>query len=207
MSKRMLLWCLGIDLLFVVLHVLFGARVDLLNLDRERTPAAIFSALQFIASGYALFTVYFLSGTRSKKILWASLGLLFVLLGLDEVAELHENVAYYLATYVPPLPFFQSGTPMWIIFLSPLIIGVFVLLVFTVREIRANSHRAGRMLMGALVLAVCALVLEFLGGMAALNPLLPLFVVLEESAELAMGTLFLYAFSVFAREKYIARLN
>lgn len=202
MSKKMFLWCLGINVLFVVLHVFFGARVDLLNLDRERTPAAIFSALQLIASGYALVTIFFLSGTRSKKILWASLGFMFVFLGLDEVSELHENAAYYLVTYFPPPPFFQSGTPMWIIFLSPLIIGIFILLVFATREICANSRRAGRMLIGALVLVICALTLEFLGGVATLNTVLPLFVIAEEGAELAAGTLFLYAFSIFAREKY-----
>lgn len=204
MSKKMFLWCLAIDVLFIVLHVLFGTRIDLLNLDRERTPAAIFSALQFIASGYALVTVFFLSAPRSKKTLWASLGLMFVFLGLDEVSELHENAAYYLVEYFPPLPFFQSGTPMWIVFLSPLIIGIFIVLVFATREIRANSRKAGRMLIGALVLVVCALALEFLGGVAALNTLLPLFVIVEEGAELAAGTLFLYAFSIFARDKYIA---
>lgn len=203
MTTKTVIWCLGVILFLVVLHSMFGARIDLLNLDRERTPAAIFSALQFIASGYALCTIFFLSETRSKKILWASLGITFVLLGLDEVSELHENVAYYLVEYVSPFSFFHSGTPMWIIFLSPLIVAVCIILAIAMREIRTCSRAAGRTLVWACMLVGVALALEFLGGVSTLDAFFPFFVIFEESAELVAGTFFLWGFSVYAKERVI----
>ncbi|MDP2630867.1 MAG: hypothetical protein Q8P56_05690 [Candidatus Uhrbacteria bacterium] len=207
MNTKTLLACLGLILFFVVLHIVFGARVDLLNLDRERTPAAIFSALQLIASGYALVTVFFLSETRGKKIVWASLGIIFMFLGLDEVSELHENAAYYLVKYFPPFPFLQSGTPMWIVFLSPVILGIFGFLIAATREVRAHSRRLGQILIGSFILVISAIVLEFLGGTTALAPFLPTLLILEESAELVAGTLFLYVFSNVAKERFLAKVR
>lgn len=195
---------MGIIVFFIVLHMLFGAQFDIFNLDRERTPAAIFSALQFIATGYALCTLYFLSATRSQRMLWGSLGLLFVLLGLDEISELHENAAYYLVKYVPPFPFFQSGTPMWIVFLSPVILGALILLVIALRRVYADNWKAGRLLVGAVLFVLAALVLEFLGGAIVFQTLLPVFVVLEEGAELFAGAFFLFGFSLYAKEKFCA---
>lgn len=205
MNRKTFFLCIGVILIFVVLHILFGGRFDFFNLDRERTPAAIFSSLQFIASGYALVTLFFLSTTRTKKMFWLTLGMMFVLLGLDEISELHENAAYYLVKYFPPFSFFQSGTPMWIVFLSPFILGACALLVIALREIYAQSRMAGRMLIGGLLLVFLALTLEFLGGLTSLQSFLPLFVVVEESAELTSGALFLWGFSTYAKEQFSIR--
>jgi hypothetical protein len=127
---------------------------------------------------------------------------LFVLLGLDEISELHENAAYYLVKYIPPFPFFQSGTPMWTVFMSPVILGALLLIIAALREIYGKNNTAGRMLIAGGILVVVALSLEFIGGVTALQPLLPLFIPLEESAELLAGTCFLLGFSMYAREKF-----
>ncbi|MDO8571607.1 MAG: hypothetical protein Q7R79_02925 [bacterium] len=202
MNNKLFLWSLGVIGIFIALHSIFGARFDIFNLDRERTPAAIFSSLQFIASGYALCVISFLSMTRVKKMLWGTLGGMFVFLGLDEISELHENVAYYFANYFPHFSFFHSGTPMWVVFLSPCILGIFILLVIAVREIYAHSSTTGRVLIGGCIAVISALILEFLGGVTMLRGFLPFFVVIEESAELVAGTFFLWGFSTYARERF-----
>ena len=129
---------------------------------------------------------------------------LFVLLGLDEISELHENAVYYLVKYVPPFPFFHSGTPMWTVFMSPIILGVALLFIAALREIYAKNRRAGRILIAGGILVVVALSLEFMGGVTTLQPLLPFFIPLEESAELLAGALFLWGFSLYAQEKFFA---
>ena len=204
MSKKIVAWSVAAIAGFVLLHVTLGAKFDLFNLDRERTPAAIFSSLQFIASGYALAVIFFSHSARSKKMVWGSFMVLFVLLGLDEISELHENAVYYLVKYVPPFPFFHSGTPMWTVFMSPIILGVALLFIAALREIYAKNRRAGRILIAGGILVVVALSLEFMGGVTTLQPLLPFFIPLEESAELLAGALFLWGFSLYAQEKFFA---
>lgn len=199
--------CFAAILLFVVLHIFFGAQFDLFNLDRERTPAALFSAFQFIFSGYAMLVLFFTHEKHKKKFLWLTLMFMFIFLGFDEISEIHENAAYYLVKYIPAFPFLGSGTPMWIVFLGPFIIGVFGLLIAAIREMYVYSRRLGLILIAALAFVIVALALEFLGGIVTLNPFLPLFVIFEESAELIAGTLFLNAFSQYAKERFFAYLQ
>ena len=205
MSMRLLFIFFGIDLFFIVLHLVLGASYDLFNLDRERTPAALWSAFQLAGCAYALLIITIASSQSIQRMLWTTAAIVFILLSFDEISEFHENIVYYLVTYIPPLPFLWSGTPMWAIFMSPLIIAVCGLLILVIRELFRHRRILGWCASSALSLFVIALALEFLGGIRSLESFLPVLVIIEEAFELAAESLFLFSLSIFARDRFFSR--
>lgn len=194
----------AVDLLFVCLHVFFGSQFDLLNLDRERTPAALFSAIQFIGSAFAAAILFMILKKRSEKILFSATSFLLIFMAFDEIAELHENVAYYLVQYIPSFSFFGSKTAMWLVFLSPVIVGAFIMLGLVVWKIIHYSLRLGILMGGGLSFFGLALLLEFFGNNNGISSMRPYLVPLEEGLELLGGTLLLGALSSYATELFHA---
>lgn len=200
MKMKHLIILLALDLFFVLLHIFFGSQFDLFNLDRERTPAAFFSAIQFIGSAYAAATLYVILRGRREKILFSCLSLLFAFMAFDEISELHENIAYYLIQYAPSFSFFGSKTAMWLIFLSPLIVSSFILIAIAIRKIARHALHLGFLLLSGTLFFGLALSLEFFGNSNGFQSLLPLLIPLEEAFELIGGTLFLFALASYAKE-------
>lgn len=200
-------WCMILlvgDAGLVVLHLLFGARFDLFNLDRERTFGALYSALLFLGCAYATTAMVFLSETRKAKLFWIALTSFFVFVGFDEISELHENIVYYILSYVPKFSFFHSGTPMWVLFLSPFILFACGLLLVMIAKIWKYKQSAGLCAAVALVLVLGALLFEFVGGLTVAKPYLFLLVTLEEGFEILSGTLFLVTLISYAKAKFFA---
>ncbi|MBI4268296.1 hypothetical protein HY627_00490 [Candidatus Uhrbacteria bacterium] len=204
MKKTFIIWLLAIDLFFVVLHLFFGANYDIFNLDRERTPAALWSSFQLVGCAFALAVIFFPQRQSVQKIAWGAATLLFTLLSFDEISELHENVAYYLVKYFQPFPFLRSGTPMWIVFLSPLILASLSLLALIIKKLFQYRRSLGWLASSGCLFFLCALTLEFVGGIKSLYAYLPLFVVLEEGSELVAGSLFFFSFATYAKECFSA---
>lgn len=193
MQRKFIFSILAIDIFLIILHIFFGTRFDLFNLDRERTPGAYWSGLQLLAVAALAVCVLLLSGTRGRRLLWGMFGFLFMSFGFDEISELHENITYYVSTYLHiPIPtFFRSTTYNWLIILSPFIIGAFVFLIAFVRTLR--RERGGRILGVGILLFLLAILVELANGLDASQQFYQALVVLEEGLELFGESLALWA--------------
>ncbi len=98
--KKFFFSLLAVNALLILLHVFFGARFDLFNLDRERTPGAYWSGLQLLAIAALSVGMVLLSSERVRRLLWGFFAFLFMSFGFDEISELHENITYYVSTYL-----------------------------------------------------------------------------------------------------------
>ncbi len=186
MKRKFIFTIFGIDVLLILLHIFFGAQFDLFNLDRERTPGAYWSGAQLIAVAAFAVGMVLLSSTRRRRLLWGIFGFLFMGFGFDEISELHENITYYVSTYLHiPIPmFFRSTTYNWLIILSPLIIFAFVFLIFFLKTLQQENMLSRKLLLGGVFFFMLAMGFEFVNGLDASQQFYNALVVLEESSEL-----------------------
>ena len=202
MPRKFFLSLVGINILFILLHIFWGSRFDLFNLDRERTPAAYWSGLQLLAVAGLAVGMLLLSSIRWRQILWSIFAFLFMGFGFDEISELHENITYYVSRYLNiPIPsFFRSTTYNWLIILSPLIIFAFVFLFSFVRTL--VRERGGKMLGIGILLFLAAILVELGNGLDASLQFYKVLVVLEESLELFGESLALWGLLRIARDHF-----
>ncbi|MDO8581998.1 MAG: hypothetical protein Q7S16_03920 [bacterium] len=201
-SKKFILFILGVDVLLVTLHIFFGARFDLFNLDRERTPGAYWSGAQLLVVAALAVGMILLSSTRWRRVLWGMFGFLFMSFGFDEISELHENITYYVSNYLHiPIPsFFRSTTYNWLIILSPFIIAAFIFLLTFVRTLR--QERGGKILGLGIFLFLLAIFTELSNGLDVSLQFYNVLVVLEESLELFGESLALWGMLRIATDHF-----
>lgn len=99
-NKTILIAFLILDLGFVVLHFLLP-NLTLFNLDRESNLPTVYQGLKLLFfGGYILFNSYKFPTAKSMqkftKVLIYLLGTLLVYLGIDELAQIHENVPLHI---------------------------------------------------------------------------------------------------------------
>lgn len=150
---------------------------DLLRLDLEANLPTWFSSLQFGLAGVASLL---LGGSRApERRLWTAVGVLMLLLSLDELATLHERISA------------QIGADPAELVVQPLIgLAVIALLLDT-------AWRTGGVARVLLVAAVGALVLGHLAELATPapeeGPVAAALKIVEESFEMLLAALVLSA--------------
>lgn len=204
MRRKILFFLVSVNVLLIVLHIFFGARFDLFNLDRERTPGAYWSGLQLLAVAALAVGMILLSPTRWRKALWGIFGFLFMGFGFDEISELHENITYYVSTYLHiPIPtFFRSTTYNWLIILSPFIIFAFIFLFSFLKTLHQENTRSRKLLAVGIFFFAFAMVIELANGLDASQQFYNALVVLEEGSELFGESLALFGMLRIASDHF-----
>lgn len=193
---------LTIDVALVMLHLLFGQKFVVFNLDGERTIPAYFSGAQLVTIAAVSACVIFLARTRFEKILLSMHALFFLLLGFDEISELHENITYYLVTYVKPWLVFRTLTYMWLVFFSPVILGAFAFFVLFFRKILRCAARSRTLYLGGVLCFAGAIALELASGLIRAKAFFPIEIPLEEGLEIVGATLILTALITEGSERF-----
>ncbi len=164
MSKKWLIRLLLLDLLLVIAHIIWGDKVYILNLDYERTIPAYYSGLKLVFIAAVSFFIFnFLANKRKEKPVWLLLSLFFVILAFDEISELHENLGDFFLELTNNLNIFQQASFMWLIFLSPIIIGVLVLLFYFLHSLR--GQKSFPYILTGIIAFMLVIAAEFFGGM------------------------------------------
>lgn len=184
---------LAIDATLVVLHLLFSQRLELFHLDHERTIPAYFSGAQLVAIAALSLGLHLLAKTRGEKILLGINAFFFLMLGFDEISELHENITYYLVVYIKPWLAFRTLTYMWLVFFGPAIVGAFAFFaIFLKRILRVHTASRAWYLSGIACFAG-AIFLELASGLIRAKWFYPIEIPLEEGLEIVGATLILTA--------------
>lgn len=206
-AARVFVILFAVDFLFVALHLLLSQYTDLFHLDRERNFPSYYSGLKLFTAAVFASGVFFLSQKKSERIFWAVLGVVFVELALDDLTELHENIAYY-ALYVRRLPFipglFRSPTHNWIFLFAPFFAAIGAYFLYTIVKLRFITGVARRLFFGGAILLVLALFLEFFGGIVRVPAFYKLLSIIEESIEMIGATYLSVSFFLVARERFTA---
>ncbi|MGI6373814.1 MAG: hypothetical protein ACOX0C_00480 [Patescibacteria group bacterium] len=202
MRKKIIIWLLIIDLLLVGLHLLWGDQIYIFNLDYELTIPAYYSGLKLVTIGGLMFLIFKLASKRRDKILYFFLSAFFTILAFDEISELHENLGEYFLSLFSNFNIFAQASFMWVIYLSPIIIGVIALLSYYIYSLRKN--RAFSFALVGLIAFILVIVLEFIGGkIIHLYPQLYYWeIVLEELLEMFGASFFLLATLNVFKEKF-----
>ena len=199
MKKRWLFLLLAIDAVLIIAHILWGREIQLLNLDRERTPSSYYSGAKLVFISATAWVGFMIVTRRWEKALWGLFGFLFLELAFDEISELHENITYYLSVYIHPSQYFRSPTYMWLVFLSPFIVAGFALLVTFARYAARQTKTLQLAVYAGIAFLFTAVSLEFLSGILKLPSFTRWSPVFEEASEMLGATCI--AFAIFSLVK------
>ena len=214
--KRAWLALLALDLVFIVLHVVFGWSV--INLDEEGNLTAWYSSAKLLGLCALCLWIWRTEAAQSRRgaVLWLLVGLLFLALSADETASLHERLSRTIMTEsTAGLDLRETllggdqakDSYAWVILLSPFIVAVALFLAVFFYK-RLARHRPSLLAaMAGLGLFVLAVLLE---ATIYFTPSLSewgsadvmryrLFLAIEESGELFGSTLFVLAFYLYRR--------
>ncbi|MEK7618798.1 MAG: hypothetical protein AAB416_00980 [Patescibacteria group bacterium] len=140
--KRLIITLLLSDMGLIALHIFLGGPFDLFNLDRERNIPSYFSGAQLILIASVSLGILLMIRRRIERILLGVNAFFFLMLGFDEISELHENITYYLVTFIKPFGFFRTLTYMWLVFFAPVILAAFVFFALFFKKIIAEVRGA-----------------------------------------------------------------
>ncbi|MBI4250212.1 hypothetical protein HY622_01325 [Candidatus Uhrbacteria bacterium] len=204
-TARTFLVFIALDILFVVLHVFVSPYTDLFNLDRERNFPSYYSGLKLFGAAIFAAVVFLLSKKKPERIFWAVMMAVFVELSLDDLTELHENIAYY-AVYVKNLSFmpglFRSPTHNWVFLFAPFFAVLAGYFLYAIIRLRCLSGIARRLFFGGAAFFILAIFLELVGGIIRVPAFYKLLSILEELTEMLGATYFTVSFLLVARERF-----
>lgn len=209
MNKKIFYYLLSFDLFLILLHVLWGESIYIFNLDYERTIPAYYSGLKLIGVSVLAFLTFSLikmkGGGIRDRVIWFLLGSFFVILAFDEISELHENLGNYFLKLSNNFNIFQQDSFMWLIFLSPIILGVLFLLFYFLFLIR--KQKAFIYVLLGIISFFLVLVFEFLGGMIIKSHenWYQIIIVIEEALEKIGATLFFVALLDIFKKDFFER--
>lgn len=204
-TRRTFLVFLGLDILFVILHIFLSPHTDLFNLDRERNFPSYYSGLKLFVVAVLASAVFTLSSKKSTRVFWAISSAVFIFLALDDLTELHENIAYY-ALYVKHLPFipglFRSPTHNWIFLFAPFFIAFGAFVLHSIIRLNVITGIARRLFFGGMIFFALALFLEFFGGIIRVPSFYKFLSVIEELFEMIGATYVTVSFFLVAKEQF-----
>lgn len=202
-SRRLCILLIALDILFVVLHLIFGQELDLFHLDRERNFPSYYSGLKLISIA-SLAAALFLLSKGKEKIMWGGFIFLFIFLSFDEISELHENVTYYAVKAMSfSLPYiFRSPTHNWLFLFSPFIVATLIFFGYCVYRVRALNREIQGFLLSGFLLFITAVFLEFVGGILVVPSYYKFLAVIEEFVEMVGATLVFTALFELARTSF-----
>lgn len=165
--SRLLVILVGIDVSFLLLHLLAKRVSPLFDLDLERNLASVYASTQLVAGAALAMMIAWtqqLAGVLVKKLwMWYATALVFSYVALDEVWSIHETVGAKINTY-----FHLFTTPTasfnWVIFFSPLAVLAVIVLFMASRSAISLAPEVRFWFIGGLVCFVSVLLVEWGAG-------------------------------------------
>ncbi len=200
----------AIDALLIVTTLLSDLGVALaqgglgqqFDLKLEGNFAVWYSSVLLLLAGFGAFLaerrMRALAPDRFASLAWWLVGTCFIVLSLDETAQLHERIGTRFTKHVAIVPGLTDAAPSvfgWLVALSPLIVAFVVCVRAAALQLTAIDRRSRRLMLAALACWLGVLVAEFVQARlyrAGLDRSVQ--GALEEGLEIAGSTLFLFAF-------------
>lgn len=192
MQKRAVPFILfGIVGIIVLLHfLLHPVRVldmdtSIFYMDEKITLAAYFSQVVAFVAGFWIFAVL-LPKLKAfiDRVMWAGVGLFYLILSFDEYFEVHESVNTAVKAALDTETLFGKLAHLSWIFPLILIIGVIYLLFFTA-VVRERTREVRTWMIAGMVAYAFVLVFEILGSAAYGQSIYLTYVGIEEGLEMA----------------------
>jgi len=103
---KFLITLIFFDLVIILLHFAFGYQYRLFNLDVESNLPTVYQGIKLLILSNVLITVFllFLKSKKIKQLEKVIFGLLtgaFIVLTIDELAQIHENISIFLEEIFP----------------------------------------------------------------------------------------------------------
>jgi hypothetical protein len=183
---------------FFVLRAL-GHSAEMLDIGAERSIPTWYSTTKLFVLAQVLGLIAWLTWRRSRRhgSLFLLLGLVALVLSIDEIVQLHERYGLFVEPLLlgrtrDELLFHRSG--YWMVALGPpLALALAVLLWMMARHVRMPRAVALRGLAGVALFLVSATVIEALGNFAEGYAARTIQVTVEEAGEMMGITLVLWA--------------
>lgn len=204
--KKILITLIALDLLLVFLHIFFGDKFYILNLDNERTIPSYYSGLKLVFISALSFLIFLILKNNTKNkidyYLYLLISIFFVALSFDKISELHENLAYYFLEKNNNFNIFQQSSFMWLIYLSPLIIMVFFLFFYFLS--RQLKNKSFKFFLAGIIFFFLVILFEFVGGMIIYSNkgFYNIMIILEEASEKIGASLFFIAFLINIKNEF-----
>jgi hypothetical protein len=199
-----------VDVLVVVLHILWGDKTYLFNMDWERNIPTMYQSFKMVFAGGIIFCVWllykFLKEEKNRKLLsfWLGTSILVILMGFDEGAELHENVPNYFREIIPDFSrwyeniFSSLGfeSSIWIVYVLFFFLPIVVVwLIYIFPEVwKVYGKRVYPLILAVIVFFAGALGMEFVSTIGEIwhSSWYEVTMVIEEFLEMLGGTIFMY---------------
>ncbi len=204
--KNFFIVLLLIDISLVLAHIFWGDIFYILNLDNERTIPSYYSGLKLVFISCFSFLIFLILKNNTKNkidyYLYLIISLFFISLSFDEISELHENLGEYLLVKNNNFNIFQQDSFMWLIYLSPIILGVFSLLIYFL--IRQKNKKSFIFILLGIISFILVISFEFLGGMIIYSNkgFYNIMIILEEASEKIGASLFFIAFLINIKNEF-----
>lgn len=203
-EKYILLFLLALDITFVALHILLSEK-GLFNLDFEgKLPTVYQSSKLILVANMSILIIILnrLGYVCKKEIFWIFWFLVFFVLGVDELGQIHENISLYIKEILGSgvveyessvVEMGYESTP-WLLYYSLIFIGTTAFLGFFLKDFLKEKFFWSLVLGWVLFLAVP--VVEYFNTMPGVMFAegYDQLVILEEFLEMA-GASFLFAFT------------
>jgi hypothetical protein len=164
----------------------YGTLTIFLDLDREGNLPTWYSSMQWccVAALWGIFTHHHFSPSQKKSWLLIILPLVFLLLSLDEVAEIHERLGRKSDIFLPGTSRKNTlfpGTGIWMFVIGVPFIALFVGLVFSIRTYFQRAPGAFiKIFLGMAISVAGAIGVETLRNFVAPNSAYDVFQVFSE---------------------------
>ncbi len=163
---------LALDIVLLAAHFMFGQQVILFNIDIERNIPTTYQSFKLILAGTtvaAVFAIAYFRNYFKSQLLLIPYALGFIYLALDEIAEIHENLAVMLQdmgfTFTEQYKdfFVELGfnSAHWLLFFVPLMIGAIIYLVFLAKHLHQQQIPKMYLMALAILSFACVPLVEY----------------------------------------------
>jgi hypothetical protein len=187
-----------LDLLLIALHLVWGQKIPLVNLDLEHNLPTIYQGFKAILIGLFLM----------KSMQFRFLGGLITYIGLDEILIIHERTEGFFRKIFPKITTFilsnakslGYGSVTWMLLLSPIL---FLLAMYGLRLLNRLTEKKKNILMLSMLFFGVSFIAEFVNTQSSI----PLniyhqLVAIEEACELLGMTNLVRLIPLISRSKF-----
>ncbi len=222
-EKKLLITTVSLSLALIPLYLLgiyfkstweVKSIFNLLDLDGEANIISWYSSILLFSSCLCLFALSRTTKNKQEKLSWLGLSAFFLLLSLDEVAEMHTLLGSVLnALLIKPLFSADAKGYPWVLVGLPAVIALFFVWKKTLQH--AMPRKAKYAALIGLLCFVIAMLAEtvalflFAKGVYGTSAATTVEIVIEETFELFGMISFLYAFllTLQKRQDFKSRLS
>ena len=206
--QKILISCLIVDFVVILLHLSLGSNYEVFNLDWERNLPTIYQSLKLILAGSTfLSSMYLIKLTKeqSPKLLHflITLGSGLILMGVDEAAEIHESIPFYIQQFqAGPMTVYENffrtlgyQSSAWILYIIPFIPPLLIIATYLTPYAISYYKKRFLLLVSAFgIFFLGAIGLEFIGTLDEVffSTNYGVVMVIEELLEMIGGTMILW---------------